>query len=89
MLRKELSLLDLTFLALGGIIGSAWLFSALSAASVAGPSSVFSWIIGGILMMFIGLAYAELGTAIPKSGGIVRYPHYSHGSYIGYIMAVL
>ncbi|WP_155641638.1 APC family permease, partial [Sulfolobus acidocaldarius] len=88
-LRRELTLIDLVSLALGGIIGSAWLFSALSAASIAGPSAVLSWVIGGILIIFIGLAYAELGTAVPRSGGIVRYPHYSHGSYAGYMLAVL
>ncbi len=89
LLRKELNLLDLTFLSLGGIIGSGWLFASLDAAAVAGPSAVLAWIIGGILMMFVGLAYAELGSAVPKTGGIVRYPHYSHGSYTGYILGFL
>ncbi|MEM3972389.1 MAG: APC family permease [Saccharolobus sp.] len=89
MLRKELNLLDLTFLSLGGIIGSGWLFASLAAAGIAGPSAVLAWIIGGILVMFVGLSYAELGSAVPKSGGIVRYPHYTHASYTGYILGFL
>ncbi|BDB97955.1 APC family permease [Saccharolobus caldissimus] len=89
LLRKELNLLDLTFLSLGGIIGSGWLFASLDAAAISGPSAVLAWIIGGILVMFVGLAYAELGSAVPKSGGIVRYPHYTHGSYTGYILGFL
>ncbi|WP_338601944.1 APC family permease [Sulfolobus tengchongensis] len=89
LLRKELTLLDLTFLGLGAIIGSGWLFAALDAAAYAGPSAVLAWIIGGIFIIFIGLAYAELGSAIPKTGGIVRYPHYTHGSYTGYILGFL
>lgn len=88
-LRKELSLIDLAFLSLGGIIGSGWLFASLSAASVSGPSAVLSWLIAGILVMFIGLAYGEISGAIPKTGGIVRYPHYTHGSYTGYILGWL
>jgi len=43
----------------------------------------------GIMVMFIGLAYAELGSSIPKTGGIVRYPVYSHGSYTGFVIAFL
>ncbi|MEM3950524.1 APC family permease, partial [Saccharolobus sp.] len=89
LLRKELTLLDMSFLGLGAIIGSGWLFASLAAASVAGPSAVLAWIIGGILIMFVGLAYAELGSAIPRTGGIVRYPHYTHGSYAGYILGFL
>lgn len=45
-LRKELSFIQLLFLSLGGIIGSGWLFGVLFGASVAGPASVLSWIIG-------------------------------------------
>ncbi|AAK42098.1 APC family permease [Saccharolobus solfataricus] len=89
LLRKELSLLDLTFLSLSAMIGSGWLLASLSVASLAGPSGVFSWTIAGIMVMFIGLAYAELGSSIPKTGGIVRYPFYSHGSYTGFVIAFL
>ncbi|BCU68699.1 amino acid permease [Sulfolobales archaeon HS-7] len=88
-LRKVLSLQDLLFLSLGGIIGSGWLFSALDGAAIAGPSAIFSWIIGGVLIMFVGLAYAEISGMIPRTGGIVRYPHMTHGSYTGYILGWL
>lgn len=89
LLRKNLNLLDLTFLSMGGIIGSGWLFAALDAASTAGPSAILSWLIAGVLVMFVGLSYAEIASAIPRTGGIVRYPHYTHGSYTGYILGFL
>ena len=85
-LRKELSFIQLLFLSLGGIIGSGWLFGVLYGAATAGPASVLSWIIGGIMVIFIALVYAEISAAIPKSGGIVRYPHYTHGGYTGFIL---
>jgi amino acid transporter len=85
-LRHELSALDLLGLSLGGIIGSGWLFAVNGAAAIAGPAVVLSWLIGGILVLFIGLNYAELSGMIPRSGAIVRYPHYTHGSYTGFIM---
>ncbi|MUN29681.1 APC family permease [Sulfuracidifex metallicus] len=89
LLRKQLNLLDLTFLSMGGIIGSGWLFASLDAASTAGPSAILSWLIAGFLIIFVGLAYSEIASAIPKTGGIVRYPHYTHGSYTGYILGFL
>ncbi|WP_048054392.1 APC family permease [Sulfolobus acidocaldarius] len=85
-LKKSLGRFELLFLSLGGVIGSGWLFGALYTAGYAGGAGILSWLIGGILVIFVGLVYAELGSAIPKSGGIVRYPHYSHGGIVGFIM---
>ncbi len=85
-LRRELSFRDLLMLSLGGIIGSGWLFAVLAASADAGPAVIVSWIVGGILVLFIALNYAEVSGMIPRSGAIVRYPHLSHGSYTGYIL---
>ena len=84
-LRKALTTTDLLFLSLGGIIGSGWLFAAASAAELTGPSAVLSWIIGGVIVLIIALVYAELGGMIPRSGAIVRYGKFSHGSLAGYL----
>jgi amino acid transporter len=72
-------------LSLGGIIGSGWLFAAAGAVTLAGPAAIFAWLIGGIIVLFIALVYAELGGMIPRSGAIVRYGGYSHGSFAGYM----
>ncbi|MCY0906972.1 MAG: APC family permease, partial [Sulfobacillus thermotolerans] len=85
-LKRELSFLDLTMSSLGAIIGSGWLFAAFTAAYLAGPSSIFSWVIGGVIVLFIGLVYAELGSMIPESGGIARYTQYSHGHLTSFIV---
>ncbi|BDC17211.1 APC family permease [Acidianus sp. HS-5] len=85
-LSKSLNKMELFYIGLGGIIGSGWLFATLYATEDAGGASILSWIIGGILIAFIALAYAEISSAIPKSGGIARYPHYTHGGLVGFIM---
>lgn len=85
-LKRALSRWEMLFLSLGGVIGSGWLFGPLRAASFAGAAAILSWIIAGILVLFVGLTYAELSSAMPKTGGIVRYPHYSHGGFTGYLM---
>ncbi|MEM0158172.1 MAG: APC family permease [Thermoplasmataceae archaeon] len=84
-LRRELSTIDLLFLSLGGIIGSGWLFAASGAAVLTGPSAIISWIIGGIIVLLVALVYAEIGSMLPRSGGIVRYAGYSHGGLAGYM----
>jgi len=85
-LKRELSLLDLTFACVGGIIGSGWLLASQAAAKVAGPSAVISWLIGGVAVILIALTYAELGSMLPEPGGTVRYPQYSHGSLVSFII---
>ncbi len=86
-LRKALTLQDLFFLSMGGIIGSGWLLGVAGGASIAGPAAIVSWIVGGIIVLFIALVFAEISGAIPKSGSIVRYPHLAYGPYTGYILS--
>ena len=62
------------------------MFAALAGASYAGPASLISWIIAAVLFIFIGLAYAELGSMLPFSGSLVRIDHYAHGSISNYLL---
>lgn len=87
--KKSLNLLDLTFLGLGSIIGSGWLFAAAGAASFAGSNAWIAWIIGAVAFILIGLVYAELGSMMPRSGGFVRYPRYTHGTLVGYLIGFI
>jgi amino acid transporter len=83
-LRKDVRLVGLLFTSVGSIIGSGWLFGAQSAAIMAGPSALLSWIIGAALILIIAMVYAELGTLFPVSGGIVRFPHIAFGAASSY-----
>ncbi|WP_137120340.1 APC family permease [Segeticoccus rhizosphaerae] len=83
-LRRHIGRVGLLFASVGSIIGSGWLFGALNASQTAGPAAIFSWAIGAIMILFIGLCYAELGTMFPLSGGVVRFPHMSYGSFASY-----
>ena len=85
-LRKALGRFELLYLSLGGIIGSGWLFASLDTATYAGGSAILSWIIAWIFIIFIGLTYAEISAAVPKSGSLTRYPHYTHGGWVGFLI---
>jgi len=84
--KKQLSLTDLTFIGLGAIFGSGWLFAASHVSAIAGPAGIVSWLIGGFAVLLLGMVYCELGAALPRAGGVVRYPVFSHGPLLGYLM---
>jgi amino acid transporter len=86
-LRKTMGLTQLTALSLGAIIGSGWLFAVLSADSVAGPASLFSWLIGGVCVLFIAFTYMEISAMLPRTGALSRYPQLTHGGYAGMLLA--
>ncbi len=83
-LRRDVGRVGLLFAGVGSIIGSGWLFGALTASTIAGPAAIVSWLLGGVMVMLIGLCFAELGAMLPVSGGVVRYPHYAFGSFTSY-----
>jgi len=85
-LKKDLGFQQLFFISFGSIIGSGWLFATLAANATAGPAAIFAWIITAVLIIFIALNWAEVASMIPRSGGVVRYPHLTHGGYLGFIM---
>jgi amino acid transporter len=83
-MRRDVGVIGLLFASVGSIIGSGWLFGALTSAQLAGPAAIFSWVIGAIMIIVIALVFAELGTMFPISGGVARFPHLAYGSFASY-----
>jgi amino acid transporter len=83
--RRDVGLLGLTSVSLGAIIGSGWLLGAQNAAVVAGPGSLISWILGGVILSSLALVHAELGSTYPVTGGTARFPHFAFGSIPGFV----
>jgi amino acid transporter len=80
---RGVGFLGLLWASEGSIIGSGWLFGALTAASIAGPSAIISWLIASVIVIILALVHAELGGLFPVSGGTSRFPHYAFGSLAG------
>src|SRR3990167_5526764 len=85
--QRNITTVGLLFTAVGGIVGSGWLFGSFYAAKIAGPAAIFSWLLGGCMMMVIALTFAELATMFPVAGGTVRFIQMSHGTFVSYTMA--
>jgi amino acid transporter len=83
-LRREIGVVGLLFTSVGSIIGSGWLFGALSASQIAGPAALLSWVIGGFAVILLALTHAELGAMYPVAGGSARFPHYAFGGLAGF-----
>lgn len=86
VLKKKLGLVDLTLLGVGSMIGSGWLYAALTTSGYAGSLSGYAWALGAVMVLLIGLVFAELGASIPRAGGFVRYPNFTHGNLVGFVI---
>ena len=82
-LDRRIGFFGLLWTSVGSLIGSGWLFGALIAATVAGPSALVAWVIASMIVILLALVHAELGGLFPVSGGTSRFPHYAFGSLAG------
>ncbi|HKM75185.1 MAG TPA: APC family permease [Candidatus Bathyarchaeia archaeon] len=85
-LKKDLGLLGLTAVAVGGMIGSGIFSLPAVMASVAGPSFLYGLLLTGILVAFLALPYTELGSAFPITGGPYALPRLAFGDFGGFTM---
>ena len=68
--ERVLSKKDVLALAFGAMIGWGWVVMAGSWIKTAGTlGAILAFIMGGIMVLFVGLTYAELTSAMPKCGG--------------------
>jgi len=86
-LIRGLSLLDSVLLLVSGIIGSS-IF--LTAKDIAGPLPqpvlfLGVWVLGGIVSLFGCVAFAELGSMFPDSGGQYVYLREAYGDLIAFL----
>lgn len=84
-LRRDAGIIALLFASTTSIIGSGWLFGAFHAAKLAGPLSVWSWVLGAAIILLIAMCFAELGALFPRSGALVHMSHASHGTGLGQV----
>lgn len=85
-LKRHIGMIGLTFVAVGGVMGSGWIFGPLTAATIAGPASIIAWALGGLGMLILALSYAEVSSILPVAGGTARLPIFSHGNLVAAVM---
>jgi basic amino acid/polyamine antiporter, APA family len=85
-LKREVGVLGLTSITVGGIIGSGIFALAATMGSVAGPAAVAALVFLGIVVILLALPYAELGAAFPLTGGPYSLPRKALGDFGGFLM---
>ncbi|GAA0447766.1 APC family permease [Lentibacillus halophilus] len=85
---KSMSIMDVLFLAMGAMLGWGWVVLSGEWIIKAGfIGSTIAFVIGGLLVIFIGLTYAELAAAIPETGGGLIFVLRAFGKRSGFIAA--
>jgi amino acid transporter len=85
-LKKEIGLIGLTSIAVGGMIGSGIFSLPAVMASVTGPSLILGVLLTGIVVAVLTLPYVELGAAFPITGGPYSLPRLALGDFAGFVM---
>jgi amino acid transporter len=75
----KLGVLACTMILIGGMVGSAVFSLSGVTYAIAGPASIISWVVAGIILMTFGLMAAELGGIYPESGGAFVFPYEALG----------
>jgi len=92
LLKKEIGLFGGVSILAGIMIGSGiFVFGSLILVRV-GYSlalSLIAWLLGGIITMFSGLTYAELGTMFPETGGYYIYLKKAYGKKVAFLSGVM
>ena len=78
--KKVMSSTDILVVAFGAMIGWGWVVSSGRWIQNAGTiGTVIGFVIGGLMIYFVGMTYAELTPAMPKVGGEHVFSHKAFG----------
>src|SRR5216117_723201 len=86
-LPRRLGILDTTAIVIGIVIGSGiFLLPNLIARNLPSRAAILAaWMISGVLSFFGALAYAELGTMMPATGGQYVYLREAYGPLCAFV----
>ncbi|MCL9815206.1 amino acid permease [Natranaeroarchaeum aerophilus] len=85
-LARDLGFLEAYTLGLGTMIGAGIFVLPGIVAEAAGPASMVSFTIGGVVALLAALSLSELATGMPKAGGSYYYINHALGSFFGTIV---
>lgn len=84
--EKGLSAWQLSMMALGTVIGGSFFLGSSVVIHSAGPSILFSFILGGVLVYFILFALSEMTVSNPDSGSFRTFAAEAFGEGTGFVI---
>ncbi|QCR37411.1 GABA permease [Nissabacter sp. SGAir0207] len=88
-LNTNLRARHITMLSIGGVIGAGLFVGSGSAVALAGPASIISYAIAGLLVVLIMRMLGEMAAASPDSGSFSTYADRAIGKWAGYTIGWL
>jgi len=85
-LARDLGFLEAYTIGLGTMIGAGIFVLPSIAAAQAGPASMVSFFVGGMISLLAALSLSELATGMPKAGGSYYYVNRALGPFFGSIV---
>lgn len=87
--QRPLNVIDLTFLGVGGTLGSGlFLLTGHAARYVAGPAVTLSFVFSAVACLFSALAYAEMSSRNPNSGGAYAFAYAALGELPAFLVGM-
>jgi APA family basic amino acid/polyamine antiporter len=83
-LKRTIGLWMATALVVGNMIGSGVFMLPATLAGAAGPISLLGWVFTGAGAMLLALVFANLGRALPRTGGPYAYARRAFGDFVGF-----
>ncbi len=87
-LQKNIGLFAAFSTVMGTVIGAGVFFkvSSVTASTHSAGLSLLAWLAGGLLTICAGLTSAELASAIPVTGGAIKYLEVTYGKLTGFLL---
>jgi L-asparagine transporter-like permease len=84
-LQRRLTPRHITFMALGMAIGTGLFLGSANSISLAGPSVLFAYMFGGVMIFIVMRALGEMAVHDPVAGSFSSYAHRYLGPFAGYV----
>lgn len=87
-LERDLGLYAVVTVSVGAMIGSGIFVLPGFAFKIAGPAVILAYLLAGVIVLPAALSKAEMGTAMPESGGTYLYIDRAMGPFFGTIAGI-
>jgi basic amino acid/polyamine antiporter, APA family len=86
-LARTIGLFQLSLFGIGATIGTGIFIVLTSAAPIAGPAVIWSFVFAGVVAGLTAICYAELASAVPVSGSSYSYAYATMGEGVAMVVA--